>query len=401
MTMDSETNRLLEAVVDLLDIPPSYYKKATDRYLSFGKWLHRPESLVAQFDPKVYLQGSFRYGTVNRPLLKDEEYDLDLVSEFNLLKTQLTQEAVKRLLGLEVKAYADANGIKAPPKERNRCWRLDYADDVFFHMDLLPCVPEDEETIRQIKILGVPVQLAISSVAITDRRLPEYRLITRKWPCSNPRGLGDWFEDKARPAALQRIAALVDGKTYRSIDEVPSYEWKTPLQRAIQFLKRHRDVMFRDSPEFAPISMIITVLASKAYRGEGTLREALKTIVEQMPRHVGEKKPRIPNPVNPGEDFADRWAGDPRYEKEFWRWHAKVKSDIEKLPFILERGDYVSESRSLFKVELTEEQKRSLNGLLKSRSLTAAAPLLSPAVTPTSISFPDRPVTPRKPGGFA
>lgn len=401
MTMDSETNWLLEAIVDLLDIPPSYYEKAADRYVSFGKWLHRPESLVAQFDPMVYLQGSFRYGTVNRPLFKDEEYDLDLVSELKLVKTQLTQERLKQLLGFEVKAYAEKNGIKVPPKERNRCWRLDYADEVCFHMDILPCVPEDKETIQQIRILGVPSQLAISSVAITDRRLPEYRLITRKWPCSNSRGLGDWFEAKARPAALQRIAALVVGNAYRSIDEVPSYEWKTPLQRAIQILKRHRDVMFRDSPEFAPISMIITVLASKAYRGEATLGEALKTIVEQMPRQVGERKPRITNPVNPGEDFADRWAGDPRYEKEFWRWHAKVKGDIEKLPVVLEKGDYVSESRSLFKVELTEEQQRSLNQRQNIRSWTTAAPLLSPAARPTSLSFPNRPVTPRKPGGFA
>jgi hypothetical protein len=401
MLMNEETSNLLEAIVDLLDIPPSYYKKAAERYISFGKWLHRPESRVVQFDPDVYLQGSFRYGTVNRPLLKTEEYDLDLASEVKLRKGDLTQEALKRLIGLEVKSYADGNGIDAPPVERNRCWRLDYADDVSFHMDILPCLPEDDETILSICALGVPAHLAIKSVAITDRHVPEYRIITPNWPCSNPRGLGDWFEEKAKPGAYQRIAMLVDGKSYRSIDEVPSYEWKTPLQRTIQILKRHRDVMFKDDPEFAPISMIITVLAAKAYGGETTLWGALKRIVDCMPQYIGETRPRIPNPVNPGEDFADRWAGDSRYEKEFRRWHAQAKVDVEKLPGTLQKGNFASEARTLFNVDLTEKQQRTLNDLMGSRSPVVVASLLSPAATPTSIAFPNRPVTPRKPGGFA
>ena len=36
-------------------------------------------------------------------------------------------------------------------------------------------------------------------------------------------------------------------------------------------LKRHRDLMFRDNPEFGPISMIITNFAAHAYRGEADI----------------------------------------------------------------------------------------------------------------------------------
>src|SRR5262249_10895287 len=208
-----------------------------ERYVSFGKWLHRPDSCVAPFDPEVYLQGSFRYGTVNRPLLRDEEYDLDLVSELKLTKGDITQEALKHLLGEEVRMYAAANGIKAPPGEGKRCWTLDYADKVCFHMDILPCVPEEERVIQAIIAQGVAPHLAATSVAITDRRGREYRLITPNWPTSNPSGLGSWFTDCARTGlAVSRIARLVDGIAYRSIDDVPSYDWKTPLQRAIQLL---------------------------------------------------------------------------------------------------------------------------------------------------------------------
>ena len=60
---------LLEVILDHLDIPKSYYEKAVARHKSLGEWLCRPESTVAAFNPHVSPQGSFRYGTVNRPLV--------------------------------------------------------------------------------------------------------------------------------------------------------------------------------------------------------------------------------------------------------------------------------------------------------------------------------------------
>ena len=90
-------------------------------------------------------------------------------------------------------------------------------------------------------------------------------------------------------------------------------------------LKRHRDVMFKDNSEWAPISMIITILAAKAYKSELSLKDAIDGIVERMPQFVNVSKPRIPNPVNPKEDFADRWASDARYEANFWAWYSSIK----------------------------------------------------------------------------
>jgi hypothetical protein len=59
-------NRLLEILIELLDIPRSHYEKAKDRARSLEQWLHRGDSHVAKFSPDVYPQGSFRYGTVTR-----------------------------------------------------------------------------------------------------------------------------------------------------------------------------------------------------------------------------------------------------------------------------------------------------------------------------------------------
>jgi Adenylyl/Guanylyl and SMODS C-terminal sensor domain len=45
-----------------------------------------------------------------------------------------------------------------------------------------------------------------------------------------------------------------------SIEDVPEWQVKTPLQRAIQILKSHRDVRFQGDPENRPVSIILITL---------------------------------------------------------------------------------------------------------------------------------------------
>jgi hypothetical protein len=44
------------------------------------------------------------------------------------------------------------------------------------------------------------------------------------------------------------------------VDDLPARKWKSPLQEAIQILKRHRDMMFQDAPDSAPILASINVV---------------------------------------------------------------------------------------------------------------------------------------------
>jgi len=235
-----------------------------------------------------------------------------------MAKTAMTQKDLKQLYGGEIKEYAKAHGMVGPVEERNRCWRLRYSEEIAFHLDTLPCIAEEQDVIRAITTRGVSPQLAALAVAITDRRHPEYERVTRALLSSNPRGFAAWFEQRARPWALARMRNLVELRLYKSVEDVPPYEWKTPLQRSIQLLKRHRDVMFRDIPRVGPISMIITNLAAHAYGGEGDLFSALTNIVGRMTEYVNPTRPRVPNPADPAEDYADKWAQDPTLEDNFW-----------------------------------------------------------------------------------
>jgi hypothetical protein len=352
--MNSLVNDVLALILERITIPHSCYEKAAERHRSLGKWLHRPESLVAAFDPDVQPQGSFLYGVVNRPLDDSSEYDLDNITVHRALtKGCVTQEALKDLYGNEIKAYARAHSMLTPVEEHNRCRRLRYADEVQFHLDTLPCAPEDLDFIGHLLSAGVPPRLAERAVAITDRRHPHYRAITALWPNSNPGGFGLWFQGQA---ALGLESPTAPRSLRAAIEDVPPYEWKTTLQGDIQILKRHSEVMFRRAADLAPISMIIANLAAHAYEGEIDLFSALTNIARRMHMFVRQSRPRIPNPANPLEDYADKWSKDPRVEQNFWRWLAAARADIERLPALINGNDLRRQVDKIFGVDLTPEE---------------------------------------------
>src|SRR5205823_5737249 len=126
-------------------------------------------------------------GTVVRPVVETQKYDLDNVTMLQMAKTRMSQKDLKNLYGAEIRAYAIAHKMTDPIEERNRCWRLFYADAFSFHLDSLPCVPEDQRLVDAITAAGVPVHLAKLAVAITDKRHQHYERISAALFSSNPR----------------------------------------------------------------------------------------------------------------------------------------------------------------------------------------------------------------------
>jgi hypothetical protein len=340
MLTTTQKQIILENMIEMLELPDSAYEKAKDRYDDIGEWLGREESSCVGYEPHVFPQGSFRLGTAIRPLDEREEYDLDLACKLrtDFTKSLFTQEALKRLIGQEVESYRIAKGIKSSKEEKHRCWRLDYQDNLRFHMDIVPCIPE--EKLRQnlilesMKIAGLHETLASSiaqdSVSITDDRHPRYRQISNDWLLSNPQGYASWFESRMKQGLCEN-RFFAKGQ----VDDIPLYKRKTPLQRAIQLLKRHRNLMFKNNDDAKPISIIITTLAARAYQGELDIESALTNILSQMGDFVNSNTPKVPNPVNSQEDFADRWSM-PQYkhlnlESNFGNWLAHAQADFETI----------------------------------------------------------------------
>lgn len=337
MLTDGQKQLLFENMIEILELPDSAYEKAKERYDDIGEWLGRDKSSCAGYNPHIFPQGSFRLGTAIKPLDETEGYDLDLACNLRngFTKTLFSQEALKLLIGKEIEGYRNFRGIKSPVEEKHRCWRLDYQDNLSFHMDIVPCIPE--EMTRQILFEsmiegGLSEKLASSiaqdALSITDNRHPNYRNISNDWLISNPQGYAKWFESRMKQG-------LCESKYFAKaqVDDIPLYKRKTPLQRAVQILKRHRNQMFRDNEDSKPISIILTTLAARAYQGEIDVQSALTTVLSEMGNYVNPNYPRVPNPVNPKEDFADRWSM-PRYkhlnlEQNFWNWLTQAQTDFE------------------------------------------------------------------------
>ena len=343
MTIDTNAYAsFLEKVAEDIDISPHKYQQAVDRYKAVGHWLEEGEYPGCTDTPDIYPQGSFRLGTVVRPIRggKEADYDIDLVCELLIAKNGTDAQAVKRMAGDRLREHERYR--KMLDDEGKRCWTLLYAeqDDIGFHLDVLPSVPDPQFAYDK-------------SIAITNRQGTVY-----DWSASNPKGYGDWFDNKNRAAfmrvlAEQKRSIMARASTvYASVDEVPDQLVRTPLQRAIQIMKRHRDVMFNGgtSADYAPISMIVTTLAAHLYGGERDVYRALTAIVSKLHGHAGLVENRlieqtlaslelirrmpdgtwyIANPVNGAENFADRWhENDHARARAFFRWVEALREDL-------------------------------------------------------------------------
>lgn len=345
---------LLEAARKL-DIAPHKYRQAIERFSSMKAHLEQGVYPGTIRVPEVYLQGSFKLGTEIRPFKnsKDADYDIDLVCNLAHLKQYVQPSTVKEQVGDRIRQ----NGTYARllDDEGKRCWTLNYAeeDGIGFHMDVLPSISESG------------LQAHSSAIAATNKDEQEQY----SWTTSNPKGFAQWFYEKngvafEREKLTQKTQIFNNQRQmYGSVNDVPNIHVKTPLQRAIQLLKRHRDVRFSQSEveNFKPISMIISVLAAKCYQNETTIFETLRNLITRLEQQANQLTAQfiynqldasslyslitrtqdgkwiISNPTNPGENFADRWHEDDHARaKAFFQWIGWLRDDLININHLVE-----------------------------------------------------------------
>ncbi|WP_114193296.1 nucleotidyltransferase domain-containing protein [Edaphovirga cremea] len=329
----------LTALADELAISESRYEQARRSYVSLGDWLHRSDSTVAEYNPQVYVQGSFRLGTAIRPLNDEEEYDVDSVCLLQSLGTKdLTQRELKALVGSEIKAYHKAQSMVKPVREGRRCWVLDYADGAQFHMDIVPSIPNAARQRLLLEARGMDLKWSETAMVITDIESPVYQELSDNWQRSNPKGYAEWFKQRMGEVFERRRRMLAES-IKASVEDIPDYKIRTPLQSAIMILKRHRDGMFEGRYDERPISIIITTLAAHSYNGEEKISDALYSILSRMNHFIEHDGHHciIRNPSDPLENFADKWPKHPEREAAFFEWLRQARQDFETLAIQVER----------------------------------------------------------------
>ena len=405
--LTSESDKFIRALLEELEVPEENYKRAERSYKSFGDWVHRDDSQIVDFAPEVYVQGSFRLGTAIKPSSADGEYDIDLVCVLQKIqKSLVTQEDLKSLVGGEVSSYREAKAIKKPVKQGQRCWTLEYADGAHFHMDILPALPNGESQRLLLEARGLGTSFADTAIAITDRDDDFYQTISDDWPRSNPKGYAEWFRSRMTDVFEKLRKELAEAETRKgvqaSIEDIPEYRVRTPLQQSIMILKRHRDDMFLDDKlKRKPISIIISTLAAHAYEGESNIGDALLGILSRMQDHIKHNGDEyvIANPSDLTENFADKWKKHPDRETAFFSWLNQAKDDFFALAKLANLQEMAKPTTTHLDSELTD---RALQRVVRSSgaSLLGAA-AVAPVAASSTHAFSDEPRMPSTPRDFA
>ncbi|MGF2030284.1 nucleotidyltransferase domain-containing protein [Lactococcus lactis] len=307
-------DKIYTELAESLNITDTMTVEIINSYEAVGKYLG---NLEEELDIQIYPQGSMGLGTLVRPISSDEEgdYDVDLVC---LLKngSYLSAKDIKQIVG---KRLSEGERYKSRlDEEGKRCWTLKYPD---FHMDILPSVPQ------------------LNQSTIFDRKNTEIRLTNKEEEgvysdkISNPKAYREWFIEQMEVTFLKR-REIVAKKRNVEIEKVKLFDVRTPLQMAIQILKRHRDIMF-SGKENKPISIIITTLAAKAYTGQTDLYDTIETILQNMHKYIEKDssgKILIFNPTVSSENFADKWEESPEKERAFFDWVRSAQTDILQNP---------------------------------------------------------------------
>jgi len=272
-----------------------------------------------------------------KPIHEDDELDIDLVCRLTGKRPEWTQDMLKQIVGGQLRASEVYKNMINDPEGR-RCWTINYrsnATDYKYHLDILPCILDTGYKIileKSFSNSDTTEDIDSMSVRITDSLSDDYETERNhlQWLKSNPFGYSVWFSNRAS-LSFEKAFSLNE-----SIQPVPKHsKKKLPLQRVVQILKRHRDMMF-NGDEDKPISVIITTLAAMAYQKETNVLDALVNVVNRMPDYIvhkslpnGQSEQWIANPVNDCENFADKWPTNAKRQENFHRWLAQVKKDID------------------------------------------------------------------------
>lgn len=286
---DTQIDDLLDKMAEELQLDKTRFERMKQHYEAVKKWIEDDEKFFKPFKYDVYPHGSVRILTTVKPFGSDE-FDLDIVLHLKAQYGNHTPEKVYTELKRRLGENATYKGMLEPKK---RCIRLNYSGD--FHMDILPGIQENEWSEDMI-------------------RVPDRELGT--WVSSNPRGYAKWFIDRANSVRESILEKALRAEKL----PVDDFQNKKPLQRAVQLIKRYRDMYFQKNyPDYRTSSIVLTTIAGQFHNGEDSIFNTVDGIINRIRNYTSYNLGRIKvlNPVNDKEDFTDKWDEEPEYYVAF------------------------------------------------------------------------------------
>lgn len=319
---EARLDDLLNRMAENLQLDKKRFEKMETAYRAVSEWIENDEGFFKKVEFEIYPHGSALAGTTVKPTSK-EEFDLDFVIHIRMDWGKYDPEQVYNELMRRLKAHDLYKELLEP---KNRVLRLNYAGD--FHMDIMPGCQEFVYEPNRILVRDKMLNGNVSS---------------------SPRGYGAWFNGKAdtvKEFLLEKAYAMED------LPKQEPYHLKKPLKRAVQLIKRYRNIYFENDPDNATSSIILTTLAGQFYDGEGTIYETVNNVVNRMNEAAkyGVEGFKVYNPVNRDEEFTDKWQREPKLFDRFLDFIKDFKQTWEAI----KRDSNIDESEYEFKTMFGE-----------------------------------------------
>lgn len=328
------TRKLLIEICTRLQLQPSLYELANQRYQTISDTIQDDE-VFKNIELRIYPQGSFRLKTTVKPI-ESNEYDLDFVVELPQNDRMMPQELYDHIYRI-----LSTDGIHNSMMERkNRCVRVKYAND--FHLDIMP---------------GKAINRATNEIIVPDREL-------RNWyHHSNPIAFAEWFENQAK---TQIRAIFERGKAYASAEPITDQELVVrlePLRRAVQLIKRYRDIYCKRTKKEAVRSIVLCTLMghiSSEYSDEFSIMIDFCRYVNSLIKSAGGKPFTVRNPVA-DEVLTEKWQEDIQNYFDFVSMMKALSHDLNVLNSLDNNVEMIQQLQKMFGEKVTNSAVETVN----------------------------------------
>lgn len=317
---------ILLGICQKLQLTPSLYEQATERYETIANIIQTDEVFNC-VELKMYPQGSFRLKTTIKPL-NEEEYDLDFVAELPVDSLMTPQELYNHIVRILKNDGIHNNMVEL----KKRCVRVKYAND--FHIDIMP---------------GKLINSQTHEIIVPDRELKGWN------HHSNPIGFADWFEKQARTRILMEMNEIrVAQYNLEPVTDQEVVAQLEPLRRAVQLVKRYRDIYCAEHNTEPVRSIVICTLMGYITSFTGGALDIIKSFcnyVNGLIAQSGERPFEVINPVVK-EKLTEKWDDENNY-RDFVDMMTSLTNDINTLSSLKINNDINKITKKAFGESIT------------------------------------------------
>jgi len=344
---------VLTDIANSIQLSASDYDKAQSRYNAVADHLHSDSSKVAQFDPKIYPQGSFRTQTTISSSDAEDEFDIDLMLELKIRRDNDPDVVLDAVIN-SLSNRSDWRVVK-----KRRCVTIEYPDNM--HLDITPSVLLDSSLPPR------PSQIFDAHPARVDHVI------------ADPEGFARWFDKWILPAEIfeARMTSL-------KADAAPVPEQKPLSEKpnrllALQLLKRWRDRQHENKGgDKIPSVLLSKYVAEFTSANEDSLYEMMVELSSYLFNVMSTPLGVVSNPACSDDVLTDRWPGESGIG-EMAPNQSKFREDLEVL---------IGELRELAERPISDNRKL-MDRLFGERATERGSTALAAGLVASTAQMPD------------